>query len=89
VASVEPELELVEVGGEMLGAHGALIGPEEHAVEQREDSVDGGERLVSRESAGADVDGHVLAPLDRLSLVGPPTVGETLVPGATVSRTNR
>ena len=45
-AAVEAERELVEVGVEVLGADGALVGAQEPALEQLRDSVHGRHRDV-------------------------------------------
>ena len=45
IASIEAEGELVEVVVELLGLHGALVGGEQPAFEQRGDAVDPRQQL--------------------------------------------
>src|SRR5438128_8529082 len=55
-AAIEPEHVLVEVGGEVLLAHRAVVGAEEPALDEAEDEVDAGqpERGVAPGGARAD-----------------------------------
>src|SRR5665647_751309 len=54
VASVEPEEPLIEVGGHVLRADGAVQGARDPTLHQREHQVHAGQRLMRRSTRGAD-----------------------------------
>src|SRR5438270_5435035 len=74
-AAVEPEDVLVEVGGEVLLAHRAVVGAEEPALDEAEDEMDAGQPERGVAPGGADVDRRVVVAPGRQAEVAAPAVG--------------
>ena len=64
-AAVEAEDELVEIGRQMLGADGAVVGAEQPALGEAEDQVDRRQAERRIAPAGAEVDRRVVVALGR------------------------
>src|SRR3954449_6555068 len=74
-AAVEPEDVLVEVGGEVLLAHRAVVGAQQPALDEAEDEVDGGQPERGVAPGGARADRLVGVALRRQAEVAAPAVG--------------
>src|SRR3954453_16222602 len=74
-AAVEPEDVLVEVGGEVLPAHRAVVGAQQPALGEAEDEVDGGQPEGGVAPGGARADRLVVVALGRQAEVAAPAVG--------------
>ena len=82
-AAVEPEDELVEIGGQVRGVNRALVGAQQPPLAQRGDAVDCGQQAVRVLSSCAGrllVDGPVLISLAADGPVRGPAVGDDLRP---------
>src|SRR3954452_22353179 len=74
-ASIEPEDVLVEVGGEVLLAHRAVVGAQEPALDEAEHEVDAGQPERGVAPGGAEADWLVVVALGRQAKVAAPAVG--------------
>src|SRR3954452_22247117 len=74
-AAVEPERVLVEVGGEVLLAHRAVVGAQEPALGEAEDEVDAGQPERGVAPGGARADRLVVVAPGRQAEAGAPAVG--------------
>ena len=74
-ASVEAERELVEVGVEVLGSDGPLVGAKQPALEQARDAVDARHHHVSAIVLGAHDRPLVLVAAVAHRPIGLPSVG--------------
>src|SRR4051795_6672960 len=74
-AAVEAERVLVEVGGEVLLAHRAVVGAQEPALGEAEDEVDGGQPERGVAPGGARADRLVVVARGRQAEVAAPAVG--------------
>src|SRR5689334_1779731 len=74
-AAVEPEDVLVEVGGEVLLAHRAVVGAQEPALDETEHEVDAGQPERGVAPGRAEIDGLVAVALGRQAEVAAPAVG--------------
>src|SRR3954451_11364328 len=74
-AAVEPEDVLVEVGGQVLLAHRAVVGAEKPALGEAEDEVDAGQPERGVAPGGARADRLVVVARGRQAEVAAPAVG--------------
>src|SRR3954449_10557880 len=74
-AAVEPEDVLVEIGGEVLLAHRAVVGAQEPALDETEHEVDAGQPERGVAPGGAEADWLVVVTLGRQAEVAAPAVG--------------
>src|SRR3954469_8324980 len=74
-AAVEPEDVLVEVGGEVLLAHRAVVGAQEPALDEAEDEMDAGQPERGGAAGRAEIDGLVVVAPGRQAEVAAPAVG--------------
>src|SRR4051794_41297129 len=74
-AAVEPEDVLVEVGGEVLLAHRAVVGAQEPALGEAEDEVDAGQPERGVAPGGARADRLVVVAPGRQAEAAAPAVG--------------
>ena len=74
-ASVEAEREFVEVGVEVLGSNGALVGAKQPALEQARDAMDARHQDVGRIVLAAHYGPLVLVAVVGHGPVGLPPVG--------------
>jgi hypothetical protein len=65
-AAVEPERVLVEVGGEVLLAHRAVVGAQQPALGEAEDEVDAGQPGSAAQGSA----GSAASPREALELTG-------------------
>src|SRR3954454_23461294 len=74
-AAVEPEDVLVEVGGEGLLAHRAVVGAQEPALDEAEHEMDAGQPERGVAPGRAEIDGLVVVALGRQAEGAAPAVG--------------
>src|SRR3954454_6596051 len=74
-AAIEPEHVLVEVGGEVLLAHRAVVGAQEPAFGEAEDEMDAGRPERGVAPGRAEIDGLVVVARGRPAAVAAPAVG--------------
>src|SRR3954467_3492435 len=73
--AVEPEDVLVEVGGEVLLAHRAVVGAREPALGEAEDEMDGGQPKRGVAPGGTEADRLVAVARGRQAEIAAPAVG--------------
>ena len=74
-AAIEAERVLVEVGGEVLLAHRAVVGAQQPALDEVEDEMDAGQPERGVAPGRAEIDGLVVVALGRQAEVAAPAVG--------------
>src|SRR3954463_14546571 len=74
-AAVEAERVLVEVGGEVLLAHRAVVGAQQPALDEAEDEMDRRQPERGVAPGRAEIDGLVVVALGRQAEVAAPAVG--------------
>src|SRR5436305_67578 len=74
-AAIEAERVLVEVGGEALLAHRAVVGAQQPALDEAEDEMDAGQPERGVVPGRAENDGLVVVALGRQAEVAAPAVG--------------
>src|SRR3954453_4918127 len=74
-AAVEPEDVLVEIGGEVLLAHRAVVGAQEPALDETEHEVDAGQPERGVAPGGAEADRLVVVALGRQAEGAAPAAG--------------
>src|SRR3954453_23334132 len=73
-AAIEPEDVLVEVGGEVLLAHRAVVGAQEPALDEAEHEMDAGQPERGVAPGRAEIDRLVVVALGRQAEVAAPAV---------------